>query len=307
MSSTKYKSFEVDISDHVANLVLSRPDELNTMSRDFWVELGDVLEEINKNSEVRVVVMSSTGKHFCAGMDLSAFSNGVDNIPDEKKPDHARIGEAVYRVAKELQGYITSLEKIRVPVIAAIHGGCIGGAVDLVTACDIRLASKDAFFCIQEINIGMAADVGTLQRLPKIIPDSKMREMAYTGRRMYADEAKETGLVSDTYESQEEMLAAANELAKVIASKSPVAIYGLKAVMNHSRDHSVSEGLEYNALWSGAMLSQKDMTEAITANMEKRDASFNDLVEVKKFNGSDSLAFLKKTGVVAVDLALEYL
>ena len=288
MSIAKYKSFTVDVADHVASLVLSRPDELNTMSRDFWVELGEVLEEINKNSEVRVVVMSSTGKHFCAGMDLSAFSNGVDNIPDGKKPDHARIGEAVYRVAKELQGYISSLEKIRVPVIAAIQGGCIGGAVDLVTACDIRLASKDAFFCIQEINIGMAADVGTLQRLPKIIPDSKMREMAYTGRRMYADEAKETGLVSDTYESQEEMLAAANELAKVIASKSPVAIYGLKAVMNYSRDHSVSEGLEYNALWSGAMLSQKDMTEAITANMEKRDATFNDLVEVKKFNESDS-------------------
>ena len=288
MSNTKYKSFTIDVSDHVANLVLSRPDELNTMSRDFWVELGDVLEEINNNAEVRVVVMSSTGKHFCAGMDLSAFSNGVDNIPDGKKPDHARIGEAVYRVAKELQGYISTLEKIRVPVIAAIQGGCIGGAVDLVTACDIRLASKDAFFCIQEINIGMAADVGTLQRLPKIIPDSKMREMAYTGRRMYADEAKETGLVSDTYESQEEMLAAANELARVIASKSPVAIYGLKAVMNYSRDHSVNEGLEYNALWSGAMLSQKDMTEAITANMEKRDASFNDLVEVKKFNESDS-------------------
>ena len=288
MSIAKYKSFTVDVADHVASLVLSRPDELNTMSRDFWVELGEVLEEINKNSEVRVVVMSSTGKHFCAGMDLSAFSNGVDNIPDGEKPDHARIGEAVYRVAKELQGYISSLEKIRVPVIAAIQGGCIGGAVDLVTACDIRLASKDAFFCIQEINIGMAADVGTLQRLPKIIPDSKMREMAYTGRRMYADEAKETGLVSDTYESQEEMLAAANELAKVIASKSPVAIYGLKAVMNYSRDHSVSEGLEYNALWSGAMLSQKDMPEAITANMEKRDASFNDLVEVKKFKESDS-------------------
>ncbi len=288
MSNTKYKSFTVDVSDHVANLVLSRPDELNTMSRDFWVELGHVLEEINNNAEVRVVVMSSTGKHFCAGMDLSAFSNGVDNIPDGKKPDHARIGEAVYRVAKELQGYISTLEKIRVPVIAAIQGGCIGGAVDLVTACDIRLASKDAFFCIQEINIGMAADVGTLQRLPKIIPDSKMREMAYTGRRMYADEAKETGLVSDTYETQEKMLAAANELAKVIASKSPVAIYGLKAVMNYSRDHSVNEGLEYNALWSGAMLSQKDMTEAITANMEKRDASFNDLVEVKKFNESDS-------------------
>ena len=258
------------------------------MSRDFWVELGSILDEINRNADIRVVVMSSTGKHFCAGMDLSAFSNGVEDIPDDKKPDSARIGEALYRVAKELQGYISNLEKIRVPVIAAIQGGCIGGAVDMVTACDIRLASKEAFFCIQEINIGMAADVGTLQRLPKIIPDSKMREMAYTGRRMYAEEAKESGLISDMYETQEEMLEGANKLAKEIASKSPVAIYGLKAVMNYSRDHSVSDGLEYNALWSGAMLSQKDMTEAITANMEKRDASFDDMVDVKKFNESGS-------------------
>tara|TARA_X000000368_G_scaffold328022_1_gene265074 strand:+ start:150 stop:1019 length:870 start_codon:yes stop_codon:yes gene_type:complete len=288
MTNKKYKCFEISVKDHVANLVLSRPNELNTMSRDFWVELGDVLEEINRNSDIRVVVMSSTGKHFCAGMDLNAFSNGVDNIPDDKKPDNARVGEAVYRVAKELQEYISTLEKIRVPVIAAIQGGCVGGAVDLVTACDIRMASDDAFFCIQEINIGMAADVGTLQRLPKIIPDSKMREMAYTGRRMYAEEAKDTGLVSDTFESQEKLLEGANKLAAEIASKSPVAIYGLKAVMNYSRDHSVNESLEYNALWSGAMLSQKDMTEAMTANMEKREASFNKLVDVKKFNESDS-------------------
>ena len=288
MANKKYKCFQVSVTNHVASLVLSRPNALNTMSRDFWVELGDVLEEINRNSDIRVVVMSSTGKHFCAGMDLNAFANGVDNIPDDKKPDDARIGEAVYRVAKELQEYISTLEKIRVPVIAAIQGGCVGGAVDLVTACDIRLASSDAFFCIQEINIGMAADVGTLQRLPRIIPDSKMREMAYTGRRMYAEEAKDTGLVSDTFESQEKLLDAANKLANEIASKSPVAIYGLKAVMNYSRDHTVSESLEYNALWSGAMLSQKDMTEAMTANMEKREASFNKLVDVKKFNESDS-------------------
>ena len=288
MSNKEFNCFKLDVKNHVGNLVLSRPDELNTMSRDFWVELGEVLEVINRNSDIRVVVMSSTGKHFCAGMDLNAFSNGVDNIPDDKKPDHARIGEAVYRVAKELQEYISTLEKIRVPVIAAIHGGCIGGAVDMVTACDIRLASDDAFFCIQEINIGMAADVGTLQRLPKIIPDSKMREMAYTGRRMYAEEAKDAGLVSGTYGSQEELLEAANKLASEIASKSPVAIYGLKAVMNYSRDHNVNDSLEYNALWSGAMLSQKDMTEQMTANMEKRDASFNELVEVKKFNESNS-------------------
>ncbi|MBL88423.1 MAG: enoyl-CoA hydratase [Gammaproteobacteria bacterium] len=288
MNKNQFNCFKLDVNNHIANLVLSRPDELNTMSRDFWVELDEVLEVINRNADIRVVVMSSTGKHFCAGMDLSAFSNGVDNIPDNKKPDHARIGEAVYRVAKELQSYISSLEKIRVPVIAAIHGGCIGGAVDMVTACDIRLASDDAFFCIQEINIGMAADVGTLQRLPKIIPDSKMREMAYTGRRMYADEAKNAGLVSDTFKSHEELFDAANKLASEIASKSPVAIYGLKAVMNYSRDHNIEDSLEYNALWSGAMLSQKDMTEQMTANMEKRDASFAELVEVKKFNESNS-------------------
>ena len=280
----KYKCFELKVDNNVANLVLSRPDELNTMTRDFLVELPEVLDEINRNSEIRVVILSSSGKHFCAGMDLNAFSNGVENIPDDKKPDHARVGEALYRVAKELQGYISTLEKIRAPVIAAVQGGCVGGALDLITACDIRLASKEAFFCIQEVNIGMAADVGTLQRLPRLIPDSKMRELAYTGRKMLADEAKESGLVSSVFESQEDMLKAANELALDIATKSPVAIYGLKALMNYSRDHSIDDSLDFNALWSGAMLSQKDMAEAMTAQMEKRDAAFNKMVDVKKFN-----------------------
>mgnify|MGYP001290857510 FL=1 len=284
----KYSCFDLKIKDHICSLVLNRPNELNTMTRDFWVELGDALEEINRDSEVRVVVLSSTGKHFCAGMDLSAFSNGVDDIPDDKKPDHARVGEVLYRTAKELQGYISKLEEIRVPVIAAVHGGVIGGALDLITACDMRFASNDAFFCIQEINIGMAADVGTLQRLPKIIPDSKMREMAYTGRRMLADEAKDSGLVGEVYETQDQMLDAVHKLAAEIASKSPVAIYGLKAVMNYSRDHNVSDSLDFNALWSGAMLSQTDMAEAMTAQMEKRDANFDKMVDVKKFNESKS-------------------
>ena len=285
---SKYSCFDLKIKDHICSLVLNRPNELNTMTRDFWVELGDALEEINRDSEVRVVVLSSTGKHFCAGMDLSAFSNGVDDIPDDKKPDHARVGEVLYRTAKELQGYISKLEEIRVPVIAAVHGGVIGGALDLITACDMRFASNDAFFCIQEINIGMAADVGTLQRLPKIIPDAKMREMAYTGRRMLADEAKDSGLVGEIYETQDEMLDAVHKLAAEIASKSPVAIYGLKAVMNYSRDHNVSDSLDFNALWSGAMLSQADMTEAMTAQMEKRDANFDKMIDVKKFNESKS-------------------
>ena len=285
---SKYSCFDIRIKDHICNMVLNRPNELNTMTRDFWVELGDALEEINRDSDIRVVILSSTGEHFCAGMDLSAFSNGVDDIPDDKKPDHARVGEVLYRTAKELQGYISRLEEIRVPVIAAVHGGVIGGALDLITACDMRFASNDAFFCIQEINIGMAADVGTLQRLPKIIPDSKMREMAYTGRRMLADEAKDSGLVGEIYETQDEMLDAVHKLAAEIASKSPVAIYGLKAVMNYSRDHNVSDSLDFNALWSGAMLSQADMTEAMTAQMEKRDANFDKMIDVKKFNESKS-------------------
>ena len=285
---SKYSCFDIKTKDHVCNMVLNRPNELNTMTRDFWVELGDALEEINRDSDVRVVILSSTGKHFCAGMDLSAFSNGVDDIPDDSKPDHARVGEVLYRTAKELQGYISKLEQIRVPVIAAVHGGVIGGALDLITACDMRFASNDAFFCIQEINIGMAADVGTLQRLPKIIPDSKMREMAYSGRRMLADEAKDSGLVGEVYETHDEMMNAVNKLATEIASKSPVAIYGLKAVMNYSRDHNVNDSLDFNALWSGAMLSQEDMTEAMTAQMEKRDASFDKMVDIKKFNESKS-------------------
>ena len=282
--TNKYESFNLEIEDNIANIILSRPEQLNSMSRKFWVELPEILEEVNRNSEIRVLIISSTGKHFCAGMDLSAFDNGVANIPKEKRPDNARIGEALYRSARELQEYISKLEKIRVPVIAAIHGGCIGGAVDLVTACDIRLATTDAFFCIQEINIGMAADVGTLQRLPRIIPDSKMRELAYTGRRMLADEAKESGLVSDVYKSQEEMVNAAKEMANEIAKKSPIAIYGLKALMNYSRDHTISDSLDFNALWSGAMLSQRDMEEAIKAFVEKREATFGKMADVKNFD-----------------------
>ena len=282
--TSKYESFNLEIEDNIANIILSRPEQLNSMSRKFWVELPEILEEVNRNSEIRALIISSTGKHFCAGMDLSAFDNGVANIPKEKRPDNARIGEALYRSAKELQEYISKLEKIRVPVIAAIHGGCIGGAVDLVTACDIRLATNDAFFCIQEINIGMAADVGTLQRLPRIIPDSKMRELAYTGRRMLADEAKESGLVSDVYNSQEEMVNAAKEMANEIAKKSPIAIYGLKALMNYSRDHTISDSLDFNALWSGAMLSQRDMEEAIKAFVEKREATFGKMADVKNFD-----------------------
>jgi enoyl-CoA hydratase len=152
----------------------------------------------------------------------------------------------------------------------------------------MRFASKDAFFCIQEVNIGMAADIGTLQRLPRVIPEGKVRELAYTGRRMPAGEALEAGLVNKVYESHEEMVSGLKEMAAVIASKSPLAVYGTKAILNFSRDHTIAEGLEYNALWSGAMLPQEDMAEAMMSNIEKREPEFKDMQEIKDYGKSSA-------------------
>ena len=167
--------------------------------------------------------------------------------------------------------------------MCGIQGGCIGGGLDMATAADLRFATKDAFFCIQEVNIGMAADIGTLQRLPRVIPEGKVRELAYTGRRMYAEESLSCGLVNNVYETHEDMLAGMEEIALEIASKSPLAVYGTKAILNFSRDHTVAEGLEYNALWSGAMLPQEDMAEAMMSKVEKRDPQFDDILEIKEY------------------------
>ena len=256
---------------------------------NFWYELPRILDEIDRDASLRVLILSSTGKHFCAGMDLKNFGTlGSDSEKKTNVPDKARIGENLYRVAKELQDMLSKLEKLRIPVLAGIQGGCIGGGLDLVTAADMRFASKDAFFCIQEVNIGMAADIGTLQRLPRVIPEGKVRELAYTGRRMPAEEALEAGLVNKVYESHEEMISGLKEMAAVIASKSPLAVYGTKAILNFSRDHTIAEGLEYNALWSGAMLPQEDMAEAMMSNMEKRDPEFQDMQEIKDYGKSSA-------------------
>ena len=263
-----YESFKYSSEEGVGHLVLNKGEDLNKMTMNFWYELPRILDEIDRDASLRVLILSSTGKHFCAGMDLKNFGTlGNDSEKKTNVPDKARIGENLYRVAKELQDMLSKLEKLRIPVLAGIQGGCIGGGLDLVTAADMRFASKDAFFCIQEINIGMAADIGTLQRLPRVIPEGKVRELAYTGRRMPAEEALEAGLVNKVYESHEEMVAGIKEMATVIASKSPLAVYGTKAILNFSRDHTIAEGLEYNALWSGAMLPQEDMAEAMMSNM----------------------------------------
>ena len=284
-----YESFKYTSEEGVGHLILDKGEDLNKMTMNFWYELPRILDEIDKDASLRVLILSSTGKHFCAGMDLKNFGTlGNDAEKKTNVPDKARIGESLYRVAKELQDMLSKLEKLRIPVLAGIQGGCIGGGLDLVTAADMRFASKDAFFCIQEANIGMAADIGTLQRLPRVIPEGKVRELAYTGRRMPAGEALEAGLVNKVYESHEEMVSGLKEMAAVIASKSPLAVYGTKAILNFSRDHTIAEGLEYNALWSGAMLPQEDMAEAMMSNIEKREPEFKDMQEIKDYGKSSA-------------------
>ena len=274
----EYKCFDVSIKKGVATVTLNRGEKLNTMIPAFWSELPKVIGEINSNGEARVIVLASTGKHFSAGMDLAVFSMSSE----ESQAEIGRVRANLRENALHLQDSFNCLEKARIPVLAAIQGGCIGGAVDMVTACDMRYASEDAFFCIQEINIGMTADVGTLQRLPKLIPEGVCRELAYTGRRMQAEEAKSVGLVNEVFSNQESLLEGVMEIAEEIASKSPLAIWGSKEMITYSRDHSTSDSLNYIATWQSGMFQPADMKEAFQAKAENRPSEFDDLLPFNK-------------------------
>ena len=279
-----YSCFEYELKDQVAHVSMCRGDDFNTMTKAFWSELPELIDKISDEGEARVIVLSAQGKHFCAGMDLANFQDDGDFLSaDTKKVSQGRRSEAQFRVTRNLQYSISCLEKARVPVIAAIQGACIGGAVDLVTACDIRYAAKDAFFCIQEINIGMAADVGTLQRLPYLIPEGIVRELAYTGRRFSADEALKYGLINAVFDTHEAVIGHALSVAREIADKAPLAVTGIKEVLNYNRDHTVEESLNYTALWNSAMNFSDDMMEAFKSKTEKRDPDFQGLVKKRKY------------------------
>ena len=277
------RCFDVEVLGKVAHVRLSRPDELNTMVPEFWRELPEIVTGLSDSGTCRAVVLSSTGRHFSAGMDLSVFAGGGTggSAVTGGVPGDAEVGRLRARMrssAKVLQWSFTALEKARMPVIAAVQGGVIGGAVDLVTACDIRYATEDAFFCVQEINIGMTADVGTLQRIGSVTNEGFAREMAYTGRRYPAARCREEGLVQQVFATHEELLAGALATAQEIASKSPLAVWGSKVALNYARDHSVDDSLEQIATWQSGMFQQPDMVEAMTAKLEKRDAVFPDLL-----------------------------
>lgn len=275
-----YRCFDVDISGKVAHVRLSRPDQLNTMTADFWRELPEIATGISDEASARVVVISSTGRHFSAGMDLSVFAG--DHLAGGAGVEAGRSNARMRQNAQLLQWSFTALERARVPVIAAVQGGVIGGAVDLVTACDLRYASADAFFCVQEINIGMTADVGTLQRLGTVVPEGVARELAYTGRRMPAARAYEVGLVQHVYPDHEALLAGVLETAAEIAGKSPLAVWGTKVAMTYARDHGVDAGLEQIATWQAGMFQPHDMAEAFAARAERREPVFEDLPPVPR-------------------------
>ncbi len=270
--------FSLSLQDHVAHLVLSRPEAMNTMHPAFWRELDELLQKLHREGQARVLVISSTGKHFSAGMALDTFGDAI--LLDDRSPEGRA---AVFDLLTDMQATFSRLESLRIPVIAAIQGGCIGGAVDMVTACCIRYATADAFFCIQEINIGMVADVGTLQRLPKLIPLGVVKELAYTGRRLPAAQALGWGLVNQVFDTQDAMVQAALQCAREIAAKPPVAVWGTKQVIHYTRDHSVDDALKQMGWVQGAIWSNAHVREAITALKEKRAGEFPPLAPLASF------------------------
>jgi enoyl-CoA hydratase len=270
--------FSLSQQDHVAHLVLNRPEAMNTMHPQFWRELDGVLTQLHREGSARALVVSSTGRHFSAGMALETF--GGSDVLDDRTPEGRA---ATFDLLTDMQSTFTKLETLRIPVIAAIQGGCIGGAVDMVTACCIRYATADAFFCIQEINIGMVADVGTLQRLPKLVPLGIVKELAYTGRRLGAQKALGYGLVNEVFDNVQAMLEAALQCAREIAAKPPVAIWGTKQVIHYTRDHSVDDSLKQMGWIQGAIWSNANVREAVMAAKEKRAGDFTALSALTSF------------------------
>lgn len=276
--------FDVSIENNIAHIVLNRPDKRNSMIPEFWDDLPLIVNQIDKESLARVIVISSTGPHFSAGMDTSVFGSSVsisDDPETQAKPNRLH-GAKFLDTVKYLQDAFTSLDNCRIPVLAAIQGGAIGGSVDMITACDMRYMTEDAFLTIFEINIGMTADVGTFPRITKLLPEGIVKELAYTGRPMGAKEAKSLGIVNEVFPDQETMLKAVMAIAKEITSKAPLAIYGSKRIINYARDHSTADTLDYIGIWNASMLQQDEIKEAMTAASENREGEFVDLPAARK-------------------------
>lgn len=271
----KLKSFTVSIdNNYVVEICLNRPEAINSMNTDFWDELPAIIDALDREAVARVIILSSKGKHFTAGMDLEVLSNMGGNPGDEP----ARRAEQTRRWILDLQDTFTQLEAARMPIISAIQGACIGGGVDMVCATDMRFCTANAYFNIKETELGITADVGTLQRIQHVMPSGLARELAYSSRNLGAEEALDCGFVNKVYETQEEMLDAVRALATDIARHSPMAVHGTKKMLNFSRDHSVQDSLNHMATWQSGMLQVPDVQEAMQAGAEKRTPKFDNLL-----------------------------
>ena len=267
-----WECFEVGVEGKVAHVRLARPERMNAMTLAFWRELPLIVRELDASGAVRAAVISSSGRHFSAGMDLSVFQ-------DAAALDTSSVAARRRFAAKlaELQASLNALAEARFPVIAALHGGCIGGAVDLATACCLRYATRDAYFVIQEINLGMMADVGTFNRMPKQLPEAVVRELGYTGERLGAERAERLGFVNGLYDSHEALVGGALDVARRIAAKAPVAVAATKQMISYARDHTVAESFAYlNALQPG-IFSVEDIRRAVAAARKGEPAAFDDL------------------------------
>lgn len=266
--------FRLTIDGAVAHLEMNRPDKANGMNPAFWRELPEHVRALDADPKIRALAITGAGKHFTGGMDLAAFGQ----VAALASREPGRAAYAMRTLIRDLQGAFDALEKARFPVIAAVHGACIGAGVDMISACDIRLASAEASFAIEEIHIGMAADVGTLQRMPKLVAPGIVKELAFTGRRFSAAEAKAFGFVNEIVADREAVVARALELARAVAEKSPLAIAGIKRAIDYARDHPVADSLEQIATWNAGMLRPQDLMGAIEARMARKQALFDDLL-----------------------------
>jgi len=265
------KDFLLSINQHVATVTINRPEKANAMHMPAWQEMEKIFQHLDANDDVRCIILNGQGKHFCSGIDLELLMS----VQKMKEIDcNGREREAIRILIGELQDTINAIERCRKPVIAAIHNGCIGGAVDIISACDIRYCTENAYFSIKEIDMGMVADLGTLQRLPKIISPGFVSEMAYTGRKISSSEAEKVGLVNAVYPNQDEMNDRVFDIAETIASKSPLSIRGTKEQLVYARDHSVEDGLKYMQAWNAAFLLSNDLSESFSAINEKRKPDY---------------------------------
>lgn len=271
--SMAYQFFQVTVSNKVARVSINRPQKANALHLPAWEELKTVMEEMSQRTDVRVVLLSGEGKLFCAGIDLELLMS-VQQF--KAIPSPADRNEALYAMVIKLQHCVSAIEQCAKPVIAAIHNGCIGGGLDIIAACDLRYCSDDAYFVIKEIDMGMVADLGTLQRLPKFVSPARVAEMAYTGRSVKAEEAERIGLVHGKLNSQQDLMTYATDVAMQIASKSPKSIRGTKRVLQHATNHTVTEGLEYIARHNAEHLLSDDLLESFRAVMEKRNPNYTD-------------------------------